>query len=139
RSAVRAVVLDADGRVLLVEYRRPIGDETWWGTPGGGIDPGEGVEDALRRELHEELGLQEFDLGPLLWEHVGLFPWAKRLYRQENEVYLVRVHAHEPRATIDLSEEGVAGVRWWTLSEMEAADIRFAPPDLVERLRTLTP
>ena len=41
REAVRALVVDADDRVLLVQFRRPVGDATWWGSPGGGIDPGE--------------------------------------------------------------------------------------------------
>lgn len=138
REAVRALVLDAEDRTLLVQYRRPVGEETWWGTPGGGIDPGEDHEEALRRELREEIGLHDFELGPLLYEHVGEFPWQRVLYRQTNATYLVRVHAHEPAATIDLGPEGVADVRWWTPSELAASAERFAPPDLPARVRTLT-
>jgi TDG/mug DNA glycosylase family protein len=137
REAVRALVLDADGRALLVQYRRPVGPDTWWGTPGGGIDPGEDHEAALRRELHEEVGLHEFEIGPFLYEHVGEFPWARVLYRQRNTTYLVRVHAHEPRATVDLDAEGVADVRWWTPAELGASREQFAPPDLPERVRRL--
>jgi double-stranded uracil-DNA glycosylase len=138
RSAVRALVIDDDDRVLLVQYRRPVGDETWWGTPGGGIDPGESDEQALARELREEIGLHEFDLGPVLFEHVGEFPWERELFRQVNRTFLVRVPEHEPRATIDLAAEGVVDVRWWSRAELEATDARFAPPDLVERVRSLT-
>jgi double-stranded uracil-DNA glycosylase len=138
RLAVRALVLDADGRALLVQYRRPVGELTWWGTPGGGIDPGEDHETALRRELREEVGLTEFELGPQLYAHVGEFPWARVLYRQHNETYLVRVPAHEPRATVDLGEEGVVGVRWWTPAELAASNELFAPPDLPQRVHRLT-
>jgi double-stranded uracil-DNA glycosylase len=138
RVAVRALVIDDDDRVLLVQYRRPVGDETWWGTPGGGVDPGETDEQALARELREEIGLHEFELGPVLFEHVGAFPWARQLFRQMNKTYLVRVRDHEPRATIDLSAEGVVDVRWWSRSELEATDAQFAPPDLLERVRNLT-
>ncbi|HEY8645173.1 MAG TPA: NUDIX domain-containing protein [Gaiellaceae bacterium] len=138
RVAVRALVIDDDGRTLLVQYRRPVGDETWWGTPGGGVDPGETDEQALARELREEIGLHEFELGPELYQHVGEFPWARQLFRQVNKTYLVRVREHEPRATVDLSAEGVADVRWWSRSELEATDAQFAPPDLLERVRNLT-
>jgi G:T/U-mismatch repair DNA glycosylase len=138
RQAVRALVVDRDGRVLLVQYRRPVGDDTWWGTPGGGIEPGESHEQALVRELREEIGLEGFELGAQLFEHVGEFPWARRLFRQVNTTYVVRVREHEPRATVDLAAEGVAGVRWWTRDELESSAARFAPPDLVERVRTLT-
>jgi TDG/mug DNA glycosylase family protein len=137
REATRALVLDAVDRVLLVQYRRPVGDRTWWGTPGGGIDPGEDHEVALRRELAEEIGLHDFELGPVLYEHVGDFPWEKVLYRQRNTTYLVRVHQHEPRPTIDLEEEGVVAIRWWTPAELATSQEEFAPPDLPERVRRL--
>jgi len=137
RRAVRAIVVDADERVLLVQFKRPVGDETWWGSPGGGIDPGESHEEALRRELREEIGLEDFDVGPLAWEHEGRFAWGRVLYRQQNTTYLVRVPQHEPRATIDLEPEGVAAVRWWALDELEASTEQFAPPDLARRVRTL--
>lgn len=129
RRAVRALLVDADGRILLVRYRRPVGDDTWWGTPGGGVDPGESDEQALARELREEIGLSELELGE--------FPWAQQLFRQVNRTYLVRVHGHEPSATIDLAAEGVVDVRWWTLDELAAADVQLAPPDLLERARTI--
>jgi 8-oxo-dGTP pyrophosphatase MutT (NUDIX family) len=139
RKAVRALVYDAEGRVLLVQYQRPVDAETWWGTPGGGIDPGESHEAALRRELLEEVGLATYELGPQVFEHVGEFSWAKRLYQQQNTTYLVRVNAHEPRATIDLAAEGVVAVRWWSVDELASSCEQFAPPDLPERVRTLAP
>ena len=51
------VLIQPDGRFLLTS--RPPGKvyEGYWEFPGGKLEPGESVEQALRRELQEELGI----------------------------------------------------------------------------------
>ena len=51
-------LVDADGRVLIAQ--RPQGKELagLWEFPGGKIEPGETPEEAVVRELHEELGIE---------------------------------------------------------------------------------
>jgi 8-oxo-dGTP diphosphatase len=60
------VLLRADGAVLLAD--RPEGKPYagYWEFPGGKVEPSETIEQALARELHEELGI---DIGPAL-------PWV---------------------------------------------------------------
>ena len=54
---VAAALVDVDGRVLIAQ--RPKGKplEDLWEFPGGKMDPSERPEDALIRELGEELGI----------------------------------------------------------------------------------
>lgn len=52
RVAARVLVTQGD-KVLLVKES----DDDWWALPGGGVDHGESIESALKREIEEELGV----------------------------------------------------------------------------------
>ena len=136
RQAVRALVLDEDDRVLLVQFKDRSG-QVWWATPGGGVDEHEGVEQALGRELAEEIGLDEFELGPELWTREHTFAWDGRIIRQRERIWLVRLSRHEPSPRVDLAAELVADVRWWSREELEATTETLVPARLPELLRTL--
>ena len=58
-----AVITDDRGHVLLLKHRFRPG--SGWGIPGGYINKGEQAEDALRRELREEAGLELKDVAVL--------------------------------------------------------------------------
>jgi 8-oxo-dGTP diphosphatase len=51
-----AIIVDKEGRVLLLKHRFRSG--SGWGIPGGFIESGEHPEEAVRRELREEVGLE---------------------------------------------------------------------------------
>ena len=74
------VLIDHQGRFLLTS--RPEGKvyAGYWEFPGGKLEPGETVERALRRELHEELGIE---IGPPR-------PW--RIEMMDYEHARVRLH-----------------------------------------------
>lgn len=138
RPTARAVVLDRDDRLLLVRFRNRFG-ETWWATPGGGIEPGESAADAIRRELLEEAGLEIADPGPVVWHRDVTFSWDARLVRLLEDYFLIRVEEHSPEPTIDLASENVTEVAWWTPEELAAPRERLAPLNLAEVVRSLTP
>jgi 8-oxo-dGTP diphosphatase len=81
-----AVILRADGRVLLAQ--RPPGKAYagYWEFPGGKLEPGESPRAALDRELHEELGLRVRRAAPWLVQRF-VYPHA------HVELHFFRVYA----------------------------------------------
>jgi 8-oxo-dGTP diphosphatase len=69
-TSVVAVIVDDEGRVLLTKRSIPPFLDMWV-MPGGKIDLGEPILDALKREVHEEVGLEVEILGLVdVFEHI---------------------------------------------------------------------
>lgn len=132
RPAVRALVLDPDDRAILVRYVDDV-----WAVPGGGAGPGEPDEAVLQRELAEELGLDDYELGPCLWTREHWFADMAAWGGQSERIYLVRAGRFEAAPRLDLAAENVEELRWWTLDELLSADAKFAPRNLPALLRGL--
>lgn len=136
---MRAIVVDPDERTLLVRF--DFGDRIVWATPGGGIEPGESDEHALRRELLEEAGLEKVELGPFVWTRTHVVPLAGgRWDGQTERYYFVRTPAFEPRPRMtwaELRAEGVTEIRWWSQEALGASDVVFAPRRFPELLAEL--
>jgi TDG/mug DNA glycosylase family protein len=128
RTAVRALVVDDDGRILLFRYGDDYG--SWWISPGGGQEQGEDDGETLRRELREECGLCEVAIGPLLaeWHHWGIE--EPGFGSGVSRLYLVRVAAFEPAPELDLRAEGSLEERWFAADALATLSTR--PRDLGE-------
>jgi 8-oxo-dGTP diphosphatase len=121
---VAGILRDAGGRILLAQ--RPPGKHLagLWEFPGGKCELGELPEHALRRELHEELGI---DIGAI--EKLIAVPWR---YPQKSivlDVYNVANHTGSVHG-----REGQA-LRWATLDEFETLALPDADRPVVAALR----
>ncbi|MEV4868935.1 NUDIX hydrolase [Streptomyces syringium] len=140
RRAARVILLDARDRVLLMNGFEPADPtSTWWFTPGGGLEGDETWEQAARRELAEETGITEIELGPVLWRRFCSFPFDGRRWDQEEHYFLARTEqaGRWTGGGTELERRSVTGLRWWTCEELLAARETVYPTRLGELLRTL--
>ncbi|WP_455359275.1 NUDIX hydrolase [Streptomyces sp. SYSU K21746] len=144
RKVARVVLLDPEDRILLLHGYEP-GDpsDTWWFTPGGGLEAGESRAEAALRELAEETGITEVDLGPVLWRRICSFPFDGRRWHQDEWYFLARTSqtltatVFEAAGHTELERRSLKGLRWWTSEELSAAHETVYPTRLAELLRTL--
>ena len=97
---VRAIVIDAQGRVFLVRHSYVVG----WHLPGGGVEPGETVGEALDRELMEEGAIAPLD-PPVMH---GVFFNSRVSRRDHVVVFVVRAFRQEgkPRHPAEIVDYG---------------------------------
>ncbi len=143
RPTSRVLLLDPDDRLLLFQAFPPAGwgnDPEIWVPPGGGLNPGESFEDAARREVWEETGLESFELGPCVWTRDAVWHWGERLVDSRERFFLGRTSAFEvhPAALEELELETMGTHRWFSLEEIVAApELVFVPRALGTLLRPL--
>ncbi len=116
-----AIILD--GRRVLMGKRRHGSFAGKWEFPGGKIEPGESPEECLRRELHEELGV-EATIGAFFAANTHSYPHATvelLCYRTEitSGAFVLRDHSE---------------IRWIGIEHLQQYDVPEADKPIIEKL-----
>jgi 8-oxo-dGTP pyrophosphatase MutT (NUDIX family) len=130
------LLVDRDAnRVLLCDHRL----SSLWLPTGGHVEPGEHPADTVRREVVEELGVEaEFDTATgarpfflTVTETVG----GPDVRHTDVSLWFALAGRTDHRLTPDDRE--FFGVRWWSPSELRAADLTRFEPHLLRALHAL--
>ena len=138
RPTVRVLLLDPDDRILLLRFHdaRLNGSKVFWATVGGGLDPGEGLVEGALREIREETGLTDIELGPVVWkDDVVIVVDGEPVFFREQYI-VARTHSVSLSSAewTDLEKSVITTVRWWTVDEIRNAEEQIYPELLGEWL-----
>jgi 8-oxo-dGTP pyrophosphatase MutT (NUDIX family) len=144
RVGGRLLLIDPDGRLLLIHERTDSVAQTQWITPGGGLEPGETPQQAAVREAYEETGI-EIALAPdapAVHSRVRAWRGDGVTFEQTDHFFAVSVPAALPFAPTRLTEverDRWLGYRWWTVPELHASEETFVPADVAELAAQVVP
>jgi 8-oxo-dGTP pyrophosphatase MutT (NUDIX family) len=136
RQTARVVLLDPEDRILLMRARASRGAEAYWFTVGGEIEPGETLLEAAAREIVEETGFTDADLGPVPWrdEFVLAVRGEEVHFKQLYVVARTQGGAPSTAGWLAHEHELTDELRWWTIDEIAAAGQTIYPIGLSELL-----
>lgn len=122
KKRVRAVIIE-NKRVLTIKRTKPA--ETYWVIPGGGTKEGETCEEALKREIKEELGV-EVKVGELLLQSVSQnkFTLGQEEYFYACEITGGELGSGDGPEYSDPRYAGVHTIEWLDLKELENFDLQ---------------
>ena len=115
-EVVAAIIHDAEGRIFATQ--RGYGEwEGWWEFPGGKLEAGESAEEALRREIWEEL-----ETRIIIERLVTTVEWDYPKFHLTMHCYWCQVES----GSLTLKEHEAA--RWLTADEL--GNVKWLPADL---------
>jgi 8-oxo-dGTP pyrophosphatase MutT (NUDIX family) len=137
------LVLDPHDRILLFRFVFADGmldGQTYWATPGGGVEAGETFEAAAARELHEETGIV-VPVGKIFARRRTRFRTPSgEMVDADEHYFVIRVAEQTVRCDNQNADEALYMTehRWWSLADLQSTSDTVFPEALPAWLHTIT-
>jgi 8-oxo-dGTP pyrophosphatase MutT (NUDIX family) len=137
RTIVSALIFSKDGKLLMgkKDPKRLIYDVDCWHIPGGGVDAGETLEQALRREMLEETGIDiaACKVSRLDWKNTGeaekILKYTGEKVRAKMKFNYFRVDVPQPANKIHVqTNDDLIELQW--IDPAKLADYKLTPPSI---------
>ena len=113
-------IITANGKVLLVQQNRPEDVKGKWSVPGGKVDKEETFEEAVKREVKEETGLNVIS--------------SERLSIKQEKPHQTVKHIFKVKAggKIVFSKDELMDAKWFSLEEIKKMKDQLRKPWVLE-------
>lgn len=139
RNSSRAIILNSKREIFLFKYYYGIlrEEKTVWITPGGKVEEGESFDEALEREVYEEVGLKLEGEPRQICTRKELFILKSGEHVMANEKYFL-VHADSWDLSFDMwtdnEKKFTKDWKWWSLEEIKESSEQFFTKEIVDVL-----
>lgn len=98
-------IVENENREILFQFRRGV-----WDLPKGKLDDGESIEECAAREVEEETGLKNVELGELLG--ITTHYYVERGVEIEKETYWYAMKVKGKQRLVPQTEEDITDLKW---------------------------
>lgn len=135
---MRVILLNRENQILLLKNDDPNTTTTsgryngpFWFLPGGAIEPGEEVEEAVFREIHEETDIakEHVTLGPIVWHGELDLIINGNLSRQQQRFIVAKASIDDVSLNNLTADEMkvIKDIRWFTFEQIEKSNELIYP------------
>ena len=116
RVVAKALITNEDGKILVVKE-----NQDFWSLPGGGLEHGESAQDCLKREIREEIGVDNVEIGEIAY--------STNVYLDKRDIWMTWiVYKAKINSSNFVFGDGVTDAKYIDIKEIEEST------DLLEKL-----
>ena len=116
RVVAKALITDSTGKILVVKER-----QDFWSLPGGGLEHGESTKDCLKREIKEEIGINNVSIDEIVY--------STNVYLDQRDIWMTWIVYKAKIDSLDfVFGDGVTDAKYIDINEIRDST------DLLEKL-----